>query len=37
LAGDEDGDCDVDFKDFAMMAENWMSCGFVPAAACGHF
>lgn len=37
LAGDADGDCDVDFKDFAVMAENWMTCAFVPSAACGHF
>jgi hypothetical protein len=23
-AGDLDGDCDVDFKDFAILAENWL-------------
>lgn len=37
FAGDEDGDCDVDFEDFALIAENWMTCAFEPAAACGNF
>lgn len=37
FAGDEDGDCDVDFSDFSMMAANWLDCAFEPAAACGHF
>lgn len=37
FAGDEDGDCDVDFEDFAAIATNWMTCAFEPAAACGNF
>lgn len=34
LVGDLDGDCRVDFTDFAMMAENWLKCNLVPADAC---
>lgn len=29
LAGDVDGDCRVDFADFAMMAANWLSCNSI--------
>lgn len=28
LPGDENMDCDVNFKDFAVLAENWMVCGW---------
>ncbi|MCD4831005.1 MAG: hypothetical protein K8R02_04245 [Anaerohalosphaeraceae bacterium] len=34
LVGDLDGDCRVNFTDFAMMAENWLECNLVPADAC---
>jgi cyclophilin family peptidyl-prolyl cis-trans isomerase len=32
LEGDIDGDCDVDFADFAMLAANWLECNSVTAA-----
>jgi hypothetical protein len=33
IAGDLNGDCYVDFKDFAIIAEHWLNCGnpFDPA------
>ncbi|MFA5291594.1 MAG: hypothetical protein WC496_01020 [Phycisphaerae bacterium] len=34
LVGDLDGDCRVNFIDFAMMAENWLKCNLVPQSAC---
>ena len=34
LVGDLDGDCRVDFADFAMMAENWLKCNLVLQEAC---
>jgi len=29
MDGDVDGDCDVDFVDFAMLAENWLKCNSI--------
>ena len=29
LAGDVNGDCSVNFEDFAKMAENWMACNSI--------
>jgi hypothetical protein len=34
LPGDENKDCKVDFKDFAVMAKNWMVCAWQPQEAC---
>jgi len=34
IAGDVNGDCVVDFKDFAMMAENWLQCTRLGTDAC---
>jgi probable HAF family extracellular repeat protein len=31
---DLNGDCKVDFQDFAIMAGEWLDCGLEPAAAC---
>ncbi len=31
LEGDVDGDCDVDFADFAKLAENWLECNSITA------
>ena len=32
LEGDIDGDCDVDFADFANLATNWLACNSITAA-----
>jgi cyclophilin family peptidyl-prolyl cis-trans isomerase len=32
LEGDIDGDCDVDFADFAKLATNWLACNSITAA-----
>jgi hypothetical protein len=32
--GDANGDCVVNFKDFAIMANKWLTCGFDRADAC---
>jgi hypothetical protein len=36
VAGDLNGDCKVDFEDFAIMASNWMDCNLEPQEACGQ-
>jgi uncharacterized repeat protein (TIGR03803 family) len=33
-SADFNGDCKVDFKDFAILAGEWLDCGLEPAAAC---
>jgi uncharacterized repeat protein (TIGR03803 family) len=32
--GDLNGDCKVDFQDFAVMANQWLDCGLEPPSAC---
>jgi hypothetical protein len=32
--GDANGDCYVDFKDFAALSANWMECGWLPTSLC---
>ncbi len=34
IAGDVNGDCKIDFEDFAIMASNWLECYLEPAEAC---
>ncbi|AQT68934.1 hypothetical protein STSP2_02111 [Anaerohalosphaera lusitana] len=34
LPGDLDGNCYVDLRDFAAMAENWLNCNLIPQEAC---
>jgi uncharacterized repeat protein (TIGR03803 family) len=34
--GDLNGDCKVDFEDFAIMADEWLDCGLEPPEACTH-
>jgi len=34
VPGDVNGDCKVDFADFALMATNWLECHLEPAEAC---
>jgi beta propeller repeat protein len=34
MAGDINGDCTVDFEDFAVMASQWLECYLEPAQAC---
>jgi hypothetical protein len=34
LVGDLNGDCRVNFIDFAMMAENWLKCNLQPQSSC---
>ena len=34
LIGDVNGDCEVDFEDFAIMASQWLECCLFPAKAC---
>jgi len=34
IEGDLTGDCRLDFKDFAMMALNWLKCNLDPPEAC---
>jgi hypothetical protein len=31
---DFNGDCKVDFADFAIMASSWLECNLVPQSAC---
>ena len=33
-AGDVNGDCKIDFEDFAIMASSWLECYLEPAEAC---
>jgi hypothetical protein len=33
-AGDLNGDCKVDFQDFALFAESWLSCNLRPESEC---
>ena len=33
---DFNSDCQTDILDFAILAENWLACGKVPAEACGQ-
>jgi len=33
-AGDVNGDCKIDFEDFAIMASQWLECYLEPAEAC---
>lgn len=35
-AGDIDGDCTVDFSDFALVASAWLDCHLDPPQARGH-
>jgi uncharacterized repeat protein (TIGR03803 family) len=35
-AGDLNGDCKVDFQDFAVMASAWLNCGLEPPGACNQ-
>ncbi|UCF16500.1 MAG: hypothetical protein JSW59_03390 [Phycisphaerales bacterium] len=37
LPGDINGDCKVDFDDFALMASNWLECHLEPQEACPPF
>ncbi len=34
IAGDANGDCKIDFEDFAIMASHWLECYLEPAEAC---
>ena len=34
MAGDVNGDCKIDFEDFAVMASQWLDCNLEPARAC---
>ena len=34
LAADLNGDCTVDFQDFALFAESWLSCNLRPQSEC---
>ena len=34
IEGDVNGDCKVDFTDFAKMANNWLECNLDPPEAC---
>jgi len=34
IQGDVNGDCKVDFADFAVMASNWLACNWQPPTAC---
>ena len=34
MDGDINGDCKVDFKDFAVMASNWLGCNLEPQSSC---
>ncbi|MDD5135660.1 MAG: hypothetical protein PHP01_09675 [Phycisphaerae bacterium] len=34
LVGDLDGDCRVNFTDFAIMSENWLKCNLIPQSIC---
>jgi len=34
LVGDINGDCKIDFVDFALMANNWLDCNLDPPSAC---
>jgi len=33
-AGDVNGNCKIDFEDFAIMASHWFECYLEPAEAC---
>jgi uncharacterized repeat protein (TIGR03803 family) len=35
-AADLNGDCKVDFQDFAIMANQWLECGLEPLSACNQ-
>ncbi|HUT30500.1 MAG TPA: ELWxxDGT repeat protein [Sedimentisphaerales bacterium] len=35
IAGDANNDCKIDFKDFAIMAYNWLDCNRQPDYLCG--
>ncbi len=37
LPGDEDGDCYITLNDLAVIAANWLKCGWEPAGACGQW
>jgi len=34
MAGDVNGDCKIDFEDYAIMASQWLECYLEPAQAC---
>ncbi len=34
IAGDVNGDCKIDFEDFAIMASHWLECYLEPPEAC---
>ncbi len=34
IAGDVNGDCKIDFEDFAIMASHWLECYLEPVEAC---
>ena len=34
ISGDVNGDCKIDFEDFAIMASHWLECYLEPAEAC---
>jgi hypothetical protein len=34
LPADLNGDCRVDFQDFALFAESWLSCNLRPESEC---
>jgi hypothetical protein len=34
IVGDLNNDCKVDFRDFALMAANWLKCNLQPQSAC---
>jgi beta propeller repeat protein len=36
LAGDIDGDCQVNLTDYVRMAQNWLACALEPATACTY-
>ncbi len=34
ISGDVNGDCKIDFADFAIMASRWLECYLEPEEAC---
>jgi hypothetical protein len=37
IAGDAYGDCQIDLKDFAVIAGNWLGCNRIPADSCDDY
>ena len=36
IEGDANGDCRVDFTDFALLTANWLECNLMPQEVCGQ-